>query len=243
MYFSGFCFKNEELLFEDTLSGKRFDACFIKDEFSISGFSYGAQKALLLTIANLRAKRRVTSLNLISPAFFTTKDEIFKKMQIYLFKQNSIKYIDTFLQNAGLFKKQVEDLSSLNKNAKTTKKDLNKKQKAKKDKLAMLKQDKSLQDSFKYYYLQKENELVFMDDFLDFSNLDLKQEDLKTLLSFNWTSHLKELENLRELHNLKLDLRIFIGGADRIIDADLALDFFKDYGICFFLKDKNHFLY
>jgi len=86
-FFSGFCFENESELFKEYL---------VLNDFTISGFSYGAIKAFEYV---LNSKTRVNKLQLISPAFFQTKDEKFKKMQLMFFKKDETAYINTFLEN------------------------------------------------------------------------------------------------------------------------------------------------
>ncbi|QKF73230.1 hypothetical protein AFAEC_1063 [Aliarcobacter faecis] len=86
-FFSGFCFSNECELFLDYLE---------KNDFTISGFSYGAIKAIQKA---LKSETRVDKLQLFSPAFFQTKDEKFKKMQLMFFKKDEEQYIKNFLGN------------------------------------------------------------------------------------------------------------------------------------------------
>jgi len=86
-FFSGFCFENESELFKEYL---------VLNDFTISGFSYGAIKAFEYV---LNYKKRVDKLQLFSPAFFQTKNEKFKKMQLIFLKKNELTYINTFLEN------------------------------------------------------------------------------------------------------------------------------------------------
>ncbi len=88
-YFSGFSLKNEEELFDDIL---------IDTEFNVAGFSYGAIKAFEYTLS---IPKRVDTLQLISPAFFQTKDKKFIRLQLLHFKKNQDKYIKNFLQNCA----------------------------------------------------------------------------------------------------------------------------------------------
>lgn len=87
IYFNGFCFEGEERLFE---------AFTCKSEFCVSGFSYGAIKAIEYA---LHVKTRIDKIQLFSPAFFQDKDEKFKKLQKISFRKNKEKYIENFLQN------------------------------------------------------------------------------------------------------------------------------------------------
>ncbi len=86
-YFSGFCFENESELFNDYL---------ISNDFTISGFSYGAIKAFEEV---LTCEYRVDKLQLFSPAFFQNEDEKFKRMQLMFFKKDEKSYCDNFLKN------------------------------------------------------------------------------------------------------------------------------------------------
>jgi len=86
-FFSGFCLKEELELFDDIV-------CY--SDFSVIGFSYGAQKALKYA---LTCSDRIDKLQLISPAFFVDKDEKFKKLQTMYFKKNQTLYTHNFLEN------------------------------------------------------------------------------------------------------------------------------------------------
>jgi len=86
-YFSGFCFKNESELFNDYL---------INNDFTISGFSYGAVKAFEEALST---KKRVDKLQLFSPAFFQIFDDKFKRTQLMYFKKDANAYCNNFLSN------------------------------------------------------------------------------------------------------------------------------------------------
>ena len=86
-YFSGFSLKNEEELFAPYL---------IENDFTVSGFSYGAIKAFEYV---LQSEKRVDTLQLFSPAFFQTQDTKFKRMQLMYFKKDAKAYCDNFLKN------------------------------------------------------------------------------------------------------------------------------------------------
>ena len=86
-YFSGFCFKNESELFDEYL---------ISNDFTISGFSYGAIKAFEEAFST---KKRVDKLQLFSPAFFQIFDDKFKRMQLMYFKKDANAYCQNFLTN------------------------------------------------------------------------------------------------------------------------------------------------
>ncbi|WP_072680312.1 pimelyl-ACP methyl ester esterase BioV [Arcobacter sp. LA11] len=86
-YFSGFSLENEEELFSKYI---------IENDFTISGFSYGAIKAFEYV---LETQKRVDTLQLFSPAFFQIEDEKFKRMQLMFFKKDTKSYCDNFLKN------------------------------------------------------------------------------------------------------------------------------------------------
>ena len=86
-YFSGFCFFEESELFKDYI---------IQNDFTVSGFSFGAIKAFEEV---LNSNNRVDKLQLFSPAFFQTKDEKFKRTQVMYFKKDANAYCQTFLSN------------------------------------------------------------------------------------------------------------------------------------------------
>jgi hypothetical protein len=86
-YFSGFCFKNESELFDEYL---------VNNDFTISGFSYGAIKAFEEAFST---KKRVDKLQLFSPAFFQIFDDKFKRTQLMYFKKDANAYCQNFLAN------------------------------------------------------------------------------------------------------------------------------------------------
>jgi len=86
-FFSGFSLNKEE---------KLFDEYRIKNDFTVCGFSYGAQKAFEYT---LHSKVRIDKLQLFSPAFFQIKDKKYKRMQLMFFKKDSTAYCSNFLEN------------------------------------------------------------------------------------------------------------------------------------------------
>lgn len=86
-YFSGFCFFEESELFKDYI---------IQNDFTFSGFSFGAIKAFEEV---LNSNSRVDKLQLFSPAFFQTQNEKFKRTQVMYFKKDVKTYCEGFLQN------------------------------------------------------------------------------------------------------------------------------------------------
>jgi hypothetical protein len=95
LYFSGFSLKDEQQLFKDYIK---------ENDFTVSGFSYGAIKAFEYT---LQTEKRIDLLQLFSPAFFHDKDTKYKRMQLMFFNKNSSQYCDSFLTNCGFDKNEV----------------------------------------------------------------------------------------------------------------------------------------
>ncbi|MBL0709384.1 MAG: pimelyl-ACP methyl ester esterase BioV [Sulfurimonas sp.] len=87
-FFSGFSISGEEYLLEEYLNSSI---------YSISGFSYGAIKALEVAKKSLASGKRVDSLQLISPAFFQLYDEKFKRVQKVAYSKNADIYLKKFL--------------------------------------------------------------------------------------------------------------------------------------------------
>ena len=89
-FYSGFSLQNETYLFEP----------FLKEgDYTISGFSYGAIKAFEAVTVALKEKKRVDTLQLCSPAFFQTKEEKFKRLQLMSYKKNKLLYLKQFLKS------------------------------------------------------------------------------------------------------------------------------------------------
>lgn len=86
-YFSGFCLCGEEALFKDVLK---------ETKYTTAGFSYGA---ILAFEEAFTCKERIDTLQLISPAFFQTKEAKFKKLQTLYFTKDEDAYVQTFLDN------------------------------------------------------------------------------------------------------------------------------------------------
>jgi len=87
-FYSGFSLKNEQHYFREYMNCSHYSVC---------GFSYGAIKALREVREMLLAKKRVDTLQLFSPAFFQTKDEKFKRLQIMGYKKNADAYLREFI--------------------------------------------------------------------------------------------------------------------------------------------------
>jgi hypothetical protein len=85
IFYSGFSLKNESFFFDRFLEN---------NAYSVTGFSYGAIKAAQYALS---ASHRIDTLQLISPAFFQTQSEAFKKLQLKAFTRSPQAYRDNFL--------------------------------------------------------------------------------------------------------------------------------------------------
>jgi len=88
-YFNGYSLKGEE---------KFFEAYLIDSQYTIAGFSYGAQKAFDYVY---NTTERVERLILISPAFFQNHKKSFVRRQLRYFKSDVEQYRDEFLKNVA----------------------------------------------------------------------------------------------------------------------------------------------
>jgi hypothetical protein len=96
LYFSGFCLSNEKSLFSEYL---------IENDFTVSGFSFGAQKAVEYIF---NTKNRIDTLQLFSPSYFNNQDKRYKRMQVMYFKKASQAYCDNFINNCGIIQKDKD---------------------------------------------------------------------------------------------------------------------------------------
>lgn len=88
-YFNGFSLRGEEALFETYLN---------ESDFTIAGFSYGAQLAFE---AAYHSDHRVEKLILLSPAFFQAEKKSFVRAQLRYFEQDKKSYIQRFMRNVA----------------------------------------------------------------------------------------------------------------------------------------------
>jgi pimeloyl-ACP methyl ester carboxylesterase len=86
-YFNGFSLKGEEVFFSEQL---------IDSNYTVAGFSYGAQRAFEYVY---NSRKRTDRLILISPAFFQNHKKSFIKTQLHYFKVDKKTYIKEFLKN------------------------------------------------------------------------------------------------------------------------------------------------
>jgi len=61
---------------------------------------------------------------------------------------------------------------------------------------------------------------------------------LQKLLEFRW-----EPSNLIALRDRGIEIEVYLGGKDKIIDSKKAYDFFKNYATVYFIKEGGHILW
>ncbi len=88
LFFSGFSLRDEEVLFDKYINDTNHCIC---------GFSYGAIRAFKYVKEQLELGKRVDTLELLSPAFFQTKSEKFKRLQILSYTKNKDGYMKQFI--------------------------------------------------------------------------------------------------------------------------------------------------
>jgi hypothetical protein len=88
-YFNGFSLNGEEIFFKEQ---------FVKSDFSVAGFSYGAIKAFEYAY---ETSNRVDRLILLSPAFFQNHKASFIRTQLLYYRANSKDYQKQFLKNVA----------------------------------------------------------------------------------------------------------------------------------------------
>ena len=87
MYYNGFALQNEAHFFDTIIDESR---------YALSGFSYGAIKAFQQA---QRSPKRIDTLQLISPAFFQSRDEKYKRLQLMGYKKSAAGYVNRFIEN------------------------------------------------------------------------------------------------------------------------------------------------
>ncbi|MFT7824392.1 MAG: pimelyl-ACP methyl ester esterase BioV [Sulfurimonas sp.] len=100
-YFNGFSLQGEEQFFSEYL---------VRNDFTVAGFSYGAQQAFEYVYAT---KQRVDRLILLSPAFFQTEKPGFIRTQLLYFQNGQEAYVRQFLANVA-YPSQIDLSSCLN---------------------------------------------------------------------------------------------------------------------------------
>lgn len=74
---------------------------------------------------------------------------------------------------------------------------------------------------------------VSLENFLDACG----EAELERLLRHRWSA-----SQLRGIQERGIIIETFLGGRDRIIDAQTVHDFFKNFGTAFFIKEAGHLL-
>jgi pimeloyl-ACP methyl ester carboxylesterase len=109
-FYSGFALSNDRSFFDPYLK---------HSAYTVAGFSYGAIKAARYAAD---AHERVDTLQLFSPAFFQTKKESFRRLQMSGYFKDSERYLDHFLTRCfapapvapiALGESRAEDLEEL----------------------------------------------------------------------------------------------------------------------------------
>lgn len=87
-FFSGFSLQNDRDFFNFFIK---------KSEYTVSGFSYGAILAFEHAKKMSEQGKRIDTLQLFSPAFFETKSDSFKQLQLRGYKKNTQAYMNNFI--------------------------------------------------------------------------------------------------------------------------------------------------
>jgi len=87
-FFSGFSLRNEVDFFKPFIN---------ESNYSVCGFSYGAIKAFEYVQKALKEGNRVDRLQFLSPAFFQSKNEKFKRLQLMAYRKNEDEYLRQFI--------------------------------------------------------------------------------------------------------------------------------------------------
>jgi len=168
-FFSGFSLQNESYLFEEYIK---------QSDYTVCGFSYGAIKALSYVEKQIKDGNRVDTLQLLSPAFFQSKDSKFKRLQLIAYRKNEEVYLNQFLNSCFYpYEKKIVERSTT------------------------------------------------------------VIDELEELLEYEWN-----LDTLRTLNSKGINIEVYLGGEDAIVDTEVAKEFFKDVATVTFIKDANHFL-
>jgi pimeloyl-ACP methyl ester carboxylesterase len=84
-FYSGFALSGDQHFFDPYLK---------HSDYTVAGFSYGAIKAAQYAA---ESRERIDTLQLFSPAFFQTKKESFRRMQMGGYFKDSERYLENFL--------------------------------------------------------------------------------------------------------------------------------------------------
>ncbi len=89
-FYSGFSCRDESYFFKKYIN---------TSEYCVCGFSYGAINACEEVAKRLQKRERVDTLQLFSPAFFQTKEESFKRLQVLAYRKNEDVYLRQFINS------------------------------------------------------------------------------------------------------------------------------------------------
>ncbi|MCI4406346.1 MAG: pimelyl-ACP methyl ester esterase BioV [Sulfuricurvum sp.] len=84
-FYSGFALSGDQHFFDPYLK---------HSDYTVAGFSYGAIKAAQYVV---EVHERIDTLQLFSPAFFQTKKESFRRLQMGGYIKDTERYLDNFL--------------------------------------------------------------------------------------------------------------------------------------------------
>ena len=62
-------------------------------------------------------------------------------------------------------------------------------------------------------------------------------EELEELLNYKWDE-----EKINEVLKKGVNIEVYLGGKDKIIDSNKAIEFFKRFSTLYFIKDASHIL-
>lgn len=86
-FYSGFALTEDQYFFDPYLK---------HSDYTVAGFSYGAIKAAQYVF---QSHVRIDTLQLFSPAFFQTKKESFRRLQMAGYFKDNERYLDNFLSS------------------------------------------------------------------------------------------------------------------------------------------------
>jgi pimeloyl-ACP methyl ester carboxylesterase len=89
IYFNGFSLKGEDEFFKEYI---------VDSDFTVAGFSYGAQRAFEYVYMS---SERIDRLILLSPAFFQNHRKSFIRTQLQYFKADNKSYAEQFIKNVS----------------------------------------------------------------------------------------------------------------------------------------------
>ena len=62
-------------------------------------------------------------------------------------------------------------------------------------------------------------------------------DELKELLFYEW-----DIYKLEELKKRGIEIEVYLGGKDKIVDAEKTKNFFQEFATIYYIKDKGHVL-